>query len=102
MTPFEAGFRDVLCKAAMLTLPVLHYNQPEEGPKNWKESVEMAAKQVFGIEDPEPTSAYGVINSKPGMKQQLSYKADELQKKWNVHGKKPDSVGSKRRVTKPV
>ena len=96
MSPFEIGLASVFVKVAgSLALPVSPPYLPQpEGPQGWDECVEEAAKQVFGIEDPQPTSGYGVNTSKQGTKQQLSYAVDNLEKKWSTHGKKPTSVGS--------
>lgn len=105
MTPFEIGYYSFLEKRAFFTrLPTLSYSQQqeEEEPKpSWKECVEAAAKQVLGIEDEEPEEfGYGVLKTKPGDKQVappyvLQKTVDDLHKKWNTPGKKPDIVGAK-------
>ena len=105
---FRQGFVDYMTKAASLRLPVLKYfdNSEEERP-SWKESVEIAAKKIFGLEDPPPVEQYSVTTTKPGTKQRLAdYSVGEgtenrvkrLEKKWSTPGVEPTVVGSKRRT----
>lgn len=99
---FDAGYVSYLEKMGFY-IPRLQYNQPsEDEPMSWKESVEKAAKTVFGIEEPMPTSGYGVTTTRPGTKQQLTYgtqnvATNDLKKKWDVPGLKPTTVGSSRK-----
>lgn len=103
MSPFELGYSYFLMrKSAAISMPRLQYAQPkEEEPRpNWKQSVGMAAKQVFGIEDKTADDfGYGVTRTKIGDKQvappyRLQSTVDSLHKKWNTQGKKPTTVGS--------
>lgn len=106
---FRQGFYDFMKEASATRLPVLPCldHSAEERP-SWKDSVEIAAKQVFGIEDPQPIQQYGVLTTRPGTKQQLVPYAssdprmqntvNSLEKKWSTPGTKAQTVGSARRI----
>jgi GH24 family phage-related lysozyme (muramidase) len=106
---FERGYRDFMRKSAGYVMPWVA-NQQAQQPASPKENVAAAARSVLsgygynlpGNEDEQQPQGYSVTTSMPGSPLKLApytaglqTRADNLQKKWDTPGKKPDSVGAK-------
>lgn len=105
---YRAGYASFLRKKAGYVMPWVA-NQQAQQPASPKENVASAARTVlseYGYDipgnDQQQQFGYGVTTSVPGSSLKLApytaglqTRADNLQKKWNTPGKKPDSVGAK-------
>ena len=107
-TAYRLGYQDFIRKSAGYVMPWVA-NQQAQQPASPKENVASAARTVlseYGYDIPgneqQQQFGYGVTTSVPGSSLKLApynaglqTRADNLQKKWNTPGKKPDSVGAK-------
>jgi GH24 family phage-related lysozyme (muramidase) len=102
------GYSDFMRKSAGYVMPWVA-NQQAQQPASPKENVASAARTVLseygynipGNEEEQPLG-YSVTTSMPGSPLKLApytaglqARANNIQKKWDTPGKKPDSVGSK-------